>query len=155
MILLLSAAASCGGVAGTPAASEAPAETAAAAADETTTEQRISDNLPADLDLGGMKIRVLTFPTYLKGEDDGEVVNTALYKANLAVEERLGIAFDFTLVGDIDVDETARESILAGSDDYDIVSPLIGFKREPDEPLLCIQRIRSAISRSVDALLGR
>ena len=106
--------------------------------EETTTEitetdrSQMKDTLPEDLDFGGESIRILARDDGLRlaldifaAEDTGDIVETAIYKRNLAVEERLNVKIEpVFLVQDIHggtmITDAIRKSVLAGSDDYDI-----------------------------------
>mgnify|MGYP004546471317 CR=1 FL=1 len=90
ILLLLS---SCGG---TP--SDAPETTPGGTASESETEKP-RDSLPSDLDFGGRTVtlfvdRDMSIVEYFSDET-GDVVDDAVYKRNLAVQERLGVKFDF------------------------------------------------------------
>jgi hypothetical protein len=69
-------------------------------------------------------------------EAAGDLINDAVYMRNLIVEERYNIVMENTQVPDAYT--TARNTILAGSDDYDIVSPYIdaSFKLAQDNLLV-------------------
>ena len=97
--LTVSLLTSCGAEAASPAsentsANENNTETPAA---ETVTENNdLSDNLPADLDLGGVQLKILARgndDSYqeIDAEDDGDVVHSAVFERNLALEERLNV----------------------------------------------------------------
>ena len=66
----------------------------------------------------------------------GDLINDAVYMRNLVVEERYNIRIENEQVADAYT--TARNIILAGSDDYDIVSPYIdaSFKLAQDNLLV-------------------
>ena len=117
--------------------------TAGEIAEETTTEitetnrSQMKDNLPEDLDFGGESVRILARDDGFRlaldifaAEDTGDIVETAVYKRNLAIEERLNVKLEPIFVnmdihggvlgGAKSIQDTVRSSVLAGSDDYDI-----------------------------------
>ncbi|MCQ2433294.1 MAG: hypothetical protein MJ175_11880 [Clostridia bacterium] len=130
--LLLGALASCGGEAETtandtvPAGNDTPAETEAA--EESPYEK---DALP-ELDFGGTAFRVLyrddLVDSFFRAEQDGDVVDDAVYSANLAVEERLNVDYQLTtLAGSASADRdnynnAIINSVLSGDDAYDMVT---------------------------------
>jgi len=83
--------------------------------------------LDDSLDFGGMTINVgyITNPRYatdIIGADDGDIINTAVYERNLAVEEQLNIKFN-----PIGIDEKSsnaaekfKTAVISGDDAYDI-----------------------------------
>lgn len=107
-----------------PAVTTVPAETAPA---ETT----LHDAVPADLRYDGKTVTILqrtgTKKEMMAEEITGEVVNDAIYARNAAVEERLGIKFNFvdvqgtnTTFGNMSAAIT--NSINAQNDDYQIIA---------------------------------
>lgn len=87
------------------------------------------DSLPADLDFDGLSIRVVFRDVEINvqemaAEQTGDIIDDAIYARNAAVEERLNITLEKLAVGaDSNANATAiRSSVMAGSDDYDIVS---------------------------------
>ena len=65
-------------------------------AEETTAAR---DTLPDDLDFGGKTVnlfvdREMLIPEY-NAEQDGDIVNDAIYERNNAVQERLNVTFNF------------------------------------------------------------
>ncbi len=102
----------------------APAETAPA---ETT----LHDAVPADLHYDGKTVTVLqrsgTKKEMMAEEITGEVVNDAVYARNAAVEERLGVKFNFVDVQGTNttyntLHDAIRNSINAQNDDYQIIA---------------------------------
>ena len=97
--LTVSLLASCGAEAASPASETTPANGNDTEAPETETAAEnnyLSDNLPADLDLGGVPLKILARgndESYqeIDAEDDGDVVNSAVFERNLALEERLNV----------------------------------------------------------------
>jgi hypothetical protein len=104
--------------------------TAAAETTEAVTEDprmAISDDLP-DTDLGGYAFRIChgtedNMKYVYVAEDDGEVVNTASYKAQLAVCDRFNCTIEPIVTGLGDVEHMAfiKKSVAAGDDFADIV----------------------------------
>ncbi len=93
------------------------------------TSESITDSLPDDLDFAGDTVRIgcrnQEFSLLeLTAEQNGEIVADAVYNRNLNVEERLNISLDVVPVADApqDVAKLIEASVLAGSDDYDIVA---------------------------------
>jgi len=93
---------------------------------EVTTAPEVEElSLPDDLDLGGMTIRVLNSQDYAGGEAEGDLVYEEIYKRNMKVEEELNVTFEFIdyLGADYQkVPAAVRQSVNAGSDDYDIIT---------------------------------
>ena len=110
---------------------------------ETTTEitetdrSHTKDSLPDDIDFGGESVRIIARDDGFRlaldifaPEDTGDIVETAIYKRNLAIEERLNVKLEpifvtmdihgGTLNGAVGIQDVVRRSVLAGSDDYDI-----------------------------------
>lgn len=89
--------------------------------------ENISDDLP-ETDLKGYNFRIYTFKDFTKNfiieEEIGEVINDAVYKANLAVEDRFNMKItevNSGLSGDENTHMTAtKASINAGDDSFDI-----------------------------------
>ena len=118
----------CGGGSDMPVVTDG-ADTTSEAVTEPSRENT-PDSLPADLDFGGLSIRVVFIDSkfYIQemaAEQTGDIVDDAIYARNAAVEDRLNITLDKIAVGTDDpVANSAaiRSSVMAGSDDYDIVS---------------------------------
>lgn len=97
---------------------------------EETSRADVKDNLPEDLDFGGLSVPIL----YRGGVDEqeilveeltGDVVDDAIYNRNTSVSERLNIAFVYRSSGTGTAQEfpgEARSSITANADDYAIIS---------------------------------
>ena len=114
------------------AVSSADGEIAAPAEDAETemSRENTPDNLPTDLDFGGLSVPIL----YRGGVDEqeiyvedltGEVVDDAIYNRNVSVSERLNIEFQYRASGSgtaQDFPGEARSSITANADDYAIIS---------------------------------
>lgn len=117
-----------------PSGENLPADTTAAqetvvTSEETTDRSQTKDNLPQDLAFDGEEIRfacrgVELFARELTAEDSGDVVDSAIYNRNLAVEERLGITFN-VIQGDSNQAvymDNVRATILAQVPDYDVIA---------------------------------
>jgi hypothetical protein len=107
------------------------AEEAGAVEEETElTRENTPDNLPADLNFGGLSVPIL----YRGGVDEqeifveeltGEVVDDAIYNRNASVSERLNISFVYRSSGNgtaQDFPAQATSSIMAMTDDYAVIS---------------------------------
>ena len=102
-------------------------ETAPATAAETVDpndRSQIKDNLPDNLDFGGRTFSIYVHPEaekYSIGSEDhvGDIVNDAVVKRNMAVEERLNIILN----PDLQLDFTAKPittMVTAGDSSYDL-----------------------------------
>ena len=128
---VMGTAASCGGDSGTQ-----PAETTAAVGGDDTTAavtEAVTDDRPAldlpDADFGGEKLRILGYELgvdcihqydfYYDEAMAGELVNDAIRARNLLIEERYNCEIEVT--NDTAPATTARNSISAGSDDFEIM----------------------------------
>ena len=91
--------------------------------EETTeTEAEILPDLPSGLRFDGTTIRLFESTEQLiSGQNDGEVVSEAIYYRTMAVEEQLGVKFESTTRHYSEIPEIVRNSVNAGSDDYDLV----------------------------------
>lgn len=114
------------------AATITTAETAAVTEDEGNKRINAKDSLPGDLNFNGQAIRVMSrggdedvIIEFFSEQQDGDVVNEAVYKRNLSVEERLNVKMVLTMTtstrhaGDADA---IRNSVTAGSDDFDLIA---------------------------------
>lgn len=133
VLLLLSAMLiSCGGEAAAPGTNDPSSDTAN---DTTVTTEAVTeaqhDNLPADLDFGGITVNLFMrddspCPEFDIKEDSGDIVDSAIFNRNTAVAERLNIVFNhighpcawasipaFTA--------QVEQSVLAGDGAYDII----------------------------------
>ena len=116
----------CGEKADTPAPGQQTEETASAETTEAQ-ETEIPDSLP-EKDYGGYVFRELittdieTVNTYIPEEENGEVLNDAIYRRNQKVSERFNVEFQAVPGGDgLDkLNSFAKKTILSGSDDFDI-----------------------------------
>jgi len=96
-----------------------------AAGKETTAEETVdplADNLP-EADYGGYKFRITTWYDKVGLEEStGEVLNDAIFRRDLAVEERYNIDIVSEFVPNEDYavcTEAIRQSVIAGSNDWD------------------------------------
>lgn len=115
----------------TEAANDEEVEETTAEVTETNRSQT-KDSLPDDIDFEGAVIRIMARDDdnqlaldISAPEDTGDVVETAVYKRNLAIEERLNVVIEpiyFTqdIHGGDQITNAIKKSVLAGSDDYDI-----------------------------------
>ena len=121
LIALLASAASCG-------ESAASAETTAASGTESTTA---AETLPAGIescDYGGKTFTILApswglYKNYFFAEEqNGEVMNDALYERDLIVEDYLGVSIEHLLQGTInDIMPSVQAAVMAGDDTYSLV----------------------------------
>jgi len=136
--MLTAAFASCASDTGAPsddttaqAASEdttASETTAAETADPNDRSSAVS-TLDESLDFGGATINIgytghVRYRTDVMGEDDGDIINTAIFERNINVEEDLNIKFNMIELAEKTTDATnaMRTVVLAGDDVYDICS---------------------------------
>lgn len=103
---------------------------------ETIPEQKIMDNLPAGLDLGGAAVTFL-YRDEVSGEFfaealDGELVNDTLYNNRISVENRLNADIEVILMAGHYVESrdtymsAIKNAVGAGDDVYDWVDLMIG-----------------------------
>ena len=98
---------------------------------ETNDRENVKDNLP-ETDFGGDKFTMLVRTErsyeFEAEEENGDLLNDAVYKRNLAVEDRFNIKFDNVLMDSVWGDQATqftnslRASIQAGEGAYDIVA---------------------------------
>ena len=100
---------------------------------EETGRAAAKDSLPDNLSFDGESVRVWTGSEMAKfdaiGEDGGDQVYSAVFYRNIAVEDRLGLSLDYLIAEDtgdaaqnyLNIAEAVRTSVLANSDDYDVV----------------------------------
>jgi hypothetical protein len=123
--VLIISAVSCSG-ASTSSSETSTAVTESATEAETTSE--IADSLP-ETDLNGYTFTIGSDSGIAKNivveENDGDVVNEAVYKANLAVEERFNADIkQIIYTVENDYGNQAMRSVKAGEDVYDIFCAL-------------------------------
>lgn len=89
-----------------------------------TSKNPNEDDLPADLDYKGMAIRTAYREdkgAFFTGENNAEVVDVAVYKANEAVNTRLNIKREWTAIADEVLTDTITKSIMTHEGLYDYV----------------------------------
>ena len=131
-VMIIAAFAACGedGAVGAPASTAA--ETAVGAAPETeaeTTEFRYESGAPA-ADFGGEKFRVATTDPSLYAilldfdfeQEDGDVIDDAIYRRNRLIEERYNIVFTNENTGEWNKGtDLLKKTALSGDDAYDLI----------------------------------
>jgi len=140
-ILLLAAMllASCGEAAAPGADDTTSAGDTTAPEVTTAVDPARVSNLPDKYDLGGYEFRVLkqaqdkiawSLQTFGVSEENGEVLNDAIYARNQAMMEK----YNFTMK-EIEIDtyphSTVRSSVMAGDDEYDAAFIAITHDRSP------------------------
>ena len=104
----------------TPAAEEVVAE------EEPEEDARLECKVPADIDLGGETLGVLSFRDANNNyhisatETTGELLNDAVFSSNQLVMEELNFAFEFIDNGSVDP-MNLQNAVAAGDEVYDIV----------------------------------
>ena len=127
-LLVLASAASCGGGAeGKPEVTAARTENAAAQVTEAEPTDPHLDSLPADIDLGGMDIRMFGGVEQVNENElsveemNGEVINDAIFTRQLSVEQRLNVKIKPNIfVQGGDAAGTLKKTVKAGSDEFDV-----------------------------------
>lgn len=114
---------------GTDTAPVEPAQTTAAAATETEALDEwgrpiLEDSLPADLDYEGADFNLLLREgswayEFAAEEENGDIVNDAVFRRNQTVEERLNIRLNL-LYGPLDFIPMVSKSVAAGDMAYDM-----------------------------------
>ncbi len=108
-----------------------PAETTAAEEEPFDPNDRSSakSSLDASLDLGGVTINVgyvasAKYQTDILGDQDGDVINEAIYYRNLSVEETLNVKLNPIDMGSTTNDAASKFTsvVLSGDDVYDTVT---------------------------------
>ena len=122
--MLLTSLTACGGTA------EPETDAAADTAVETEpVETELTDSLP-EKDFGGASFRVLTaaeqWQKFYNSEQNGEVINDAVYARNLTVEERFNVKLDYQVyngytAGMADVKNALSGSVMSGGGDFDMI----------------------------------
>ena len=108
-------------------------ESIAASEPEETGRAAAKDSLPADLDLGGETIRIVsrngdtdTAIEFYSDEATGDIVSDAVYDRNMKVSDRLGVQLEFIYQNEntrhTGFGDKIRQSVMADSDDYDIIA---------------------------------
>ena len=98
--------------------------------------KRIADNLP-DEDFGGQDVKIMMHDAYrhfvLAEEMVGEVVNDAVYEANLAVSERFNVNLKYIEENEVTMINVMKKTVQAGDDTYhiafghDLLAPPLSF----------------------------
>ena len=131
LLISLILSASCGSAQSNPVAGE-ETTSAETTTSEETTEARIEPTLP-DKRWEGYKFRVLTrgdtnvhwkSKDIAATEENGDVINDAVYARNMKIYDRFGVEMvDIPSPNDTwDLSTPLRKSVMAASDDYDMVS---------------------------------
>lgn len=120
--------ASCGGTSEKPSGGDTTAVDGTTTAEETTAAR---DTIPSDLDFGGETVHLFVDRemqiTEYNAEEDGDIVNDAVYKRNIAVQERLNVVFDFYESDGLWANQkifqnSLRTSIMSGESEFDIAA---------------------------------
>ena len=134
-LMLSSALVACsGGSDNTPAADDTAADTTAVetTAPLTPEEERLAtkDSLPADLNLKGLAVNIITreassirpYDVDGGGEESGDIVKDAVYMRNRKVEERLNVKFNVTASTETwqNVGKLMEATVLAGDDTWNL-----------------------------------
>ena len=94
------------------------------------TENLHADDLPV-LDFGGDKVRVVEWNMedivgeFKAEQENGEVINDAVFRRNRSVEERLNVSMDLSLIDSdsmVEVTNTVVRSVTAGDDEFDLMA---------------------------------
>lgn len=125
---MLASLAACGSGtadAGNDTTSSAAQSDGMSAADETVPEETL--DLPSDLNYDGYVFRIFSRQTpaleqVYATEENGDKLNDAVYKRNMAVEEKLGVKFQIIQSSSGDWETDALTPILAGEDAFDTVA---------------------------------
>jgi len=100
-------------------------------------------NLPDDIDFGGAEIKFivgesdggqLSERSIMVEEDDGDIVNSAIYNRNARIEGRFNCKINLVEVNENGMQEAATPALMAGDDDYDILAG-----RQHDDIDLCLE----------------
>ena len=101
------------------------------------------DNLPEDIDLNGVDVKfiisdadgqTLSQRSIWVEEDDGDIVNSAIYNRNKRLEERLNCTITLVEALANGIQASVTPSLMAGDDDYDILGG-----RQHDDIDLCLE----------------
>jgi len=143
LLLIISALVMTSACSDTTSGGNADVTTTAVSADPTgetvgdsgeTLRSQVKDSLPDDIDFGGAVIRILGRDDGLglateiaAAENTGDVVEDAVYRRNITVEERLNVVIQPQYVnqnvhGGDQINSLVRKSVLAGDDLYDIAA---------------------------------
>ena len=132
LLLLTASISACGETAQTTTDTETAAETAAVTAETEAIPAYEPDDLPEDLDFGGITTHIFGWEgaanvEFFVEEADGDVVNDAIFERNRTVEERLNLELTYTLAPGAFDDraswvKTVSQSVIAGDGANDIVA---------------------------------
>lgn len=137
-LMLLSSLAACSGTSGGAENSTAAAVSETTTAEETTESQFVSDELP-ELDYNGATVNWIVgdymyafWGDFYAESETGNRINDTLYSMKNSVDERVGIDINFIqYVHDWsnmnDFIKQITSTVLAGSNDYDVVSSVMNF----------------------------
>ncbi|MBO5218517.1 MAG: hypothetical protein J6C52_03740 [Clostridia bacterium] len=123
----------CGGSAGTTDTTAASGDTTAPVTEALTGRDAVMSDLPADLDFGGETLTVLCREEeifareFLAEEENGDVINDAVYHRNVAVEDALNINLEvMTRLGNwgphTEFMNSVKSEVFAGDSSYDVIS---------------------------------
>ena len=134
-LLLAASLTACGETAKTPVETDGGTAEDTAAVTEAVTEAAVvyePDNLPEDLDFGGVTTHIFGWDgsgndEFYVEEQNGDIVNDALFARNRTVEERLNLELTFTLAPGAYNDRSAwvklvTQATMAGDGSNDIVA---------------------------------
>ena len=129
-LLTVPAFASCGDTTGAESTDSTAADTAAVESETVDPDDpsQIKDSLPEGLDFGGKTFRISNaneaHQIYYEESEElaGDVVNDAVMRRNLAVEERLNITLQHDPYNDSwdSVADSIRRIVMAGDQTYDL-----------------------------------
>ena len=122
LILSTAACGSEGGSSETTTATENVTETTAPKEDENSRES-ISDGLP-EKNYNGATFTIATETgnewMVIQEESTGDVVDDAVYKRNLAVEDRFGVKFEVISDGHVEISQKVNNMVQSGDDSIDL-----------------------------------
>lgn len=129
-LLILAGSMSCGSGSGDKTQDTTAGDTTTSG--ETTAEEVLTDGVP-DIDMDGFVFSVYhndpaqmhwTNVTLDIKEQDGEVLNEAIYKRNRAVEDRFNCAIEVTEFNDFQLGNTQiQKAVMSGDNEYDLWLP--------------------------------
>jgi len=134
LLLLTASLASCGDTAVQPTETQAEtsADTAAVTEAVDNTPEYEPDDLSEELDFAGTTTHIFGWEgaanvEFFVEEEDGDIVNDAIFMRNRTVEERLNLALTYTLIPGANPDRASwvkavSQSIMAGDGANDIVA---------------------------------
>ncbi len=133
LLLLAASLTACGNTAQTPTETEAPVSDTAAVMEETEASPVYEpDDLPEELDFGGVTSHIFAWEgaaneEFFVEEEDGDIVNDAIFSRNRTVEERLNLELTYTKISGANPDRASwvkavTQSTMAGDGANDIVA---------------------------------